>query len=248
MIRRINYTGRRRISRDHVQIIIQEGNPAKFNAKLELAAYRLPADAIIFVEAYRQTLLIRFNYGTVSKIQPPSDLSLNEFESTEGILFRVKVTSQSPEKGKLLAEADRIKFRRTEEEEERVPLLPVVPQDLGHEITKIDFADEPRLLINSAVGDFRNLALSPFFICLIYPQVLREILTRILRIERYYDTDDPEDWKSRWLQYAMMLPGIEKPPEEDEELQIDDWIDEVVAAFSRKHEMLQHFQNFWQEE
>src|SRR3989442_1117841 len=96
MIRRINYTGRRRISRDDVKIVLYEsnGSPAKFDAKLELASYGLPDDAIIFVEAYRQTFLMRFNFGTVSKIEQPSDHFLAEFESPEGILFRVKVTSQ----------------------------------------------------------------------------------------------------------------------------------------------------------
>src|SRR6266571_2707793 len=105
MIRRINYTGRRRINREDVKIVIYDGNggPAKFDARLELSSYSLPPDAIVFVEAYRQTFLMRFNFGSISRIELPSDRFLTEFESPEGILFRVKVTSKSPEQGKLLA-------------------------------------------------------------------------------------------------------------------------------------------------
>src|SRR5260370_36167397 len=101
MIRRINYTGRRRISRDHVKIVVCErsGSPASFEATLDLSSYDLPADATVFVEAYRQTFLMRFNFGISSEIEPPSERFLTEFESTERILFRVKATSQSPEQG-----------------------------------------------------------------------------------------------------------------------------------------------------
>jgi hypothetical protein len=251
MIRRINYTGRQRISRDDVKIVVYEksGSSACFEAKLDLASYDLPADAIVFVEAYRQTFLMRFDFGTCLEIEPPSERFLTEFESTEGILFRVKATSQSPEQGKLLAEADRIPFRRAEEEdEERVPLLPVRSEDLGYVISKVDFTDRPELLVNSSLGDWRGAAISPVFVSLIYPQALREILTRILRIEGYHDTDDPEDWRSKWLRYSTLLPGIAEPPEEDEEAPLDDWIDEVVAAFSKKNEILQKYQTYWKGE
>jgi hypothetical protein len=252
MLRRINYTGRKRIGREDIRIILYEAGvaPAKFDAQLQLAKYALPSDATVFIEAYRQTFLMRFDFGTVSNLKAPADRNLSEFESPEGILFRVKVTSQSPEKGKLLAEADRIPFHRADEEQEdRIPILPVVPQDLGPEITKIDFADEPRLLVNSVLPGYRNLALSPAFMSLVYPAALREILTRILRIERHRDTEDAEDWRSKWLLYSMFLPGIGEPPQEEEEdTVVDDWIDEVITAFTRKFGMLQKFESYWREE
>jgi hypothetical protein len=251
MIRRINYTGRQRLNRDDVKIVLHEdiGKPAKFDAIFRFQPHDLPDDATVFVEAYRQTFLMRFDFGTVSKLEAPSNRSLTEFETPDGLLFRIKITSQSPQRGRLLAEADRIPFRRADEvEQDRVPLLPVVPQDLGAEITRVDFADEPRLLINSTLGDFRSLARSPVFMSLVYPQAFREILTRILRIDNYREVDDPNNWRSNWLRYSMMLPGIAAPPEEDDETLTENWIDDVVSAFCKKTEMLERFRSYWTKE
>lgn len=250
MIRRINYTGRKRISRDHVSVVVHKNlsGPARFDAKVELDDYSLPNEATVSVEAYRQTGWMRFDFGTVSELIPSEKRELTEFDSPDGVRFRVRVTSSEPTLGKLLAEADQIPFHFSGEEEKRVPLLPVASEDLDFEITKMDFTDRPLLLINSSLGDWRTVAKLPVFVSLIYPQVLRQILTRILWVEKYHEVDDLEDWRASWLRYATRLPGISAPPEEKASSEYDDWVDNAVAAFSKSHGMLEQFSTFWREE
>jgi hypothetical protein len=246
VIRRYNYTGRKTISRLAANMRIEDG-PLRFSAGLALEDYGLPAAAKVFVEAYRQTNWMRFDFGTVGAVNAPGDLCLSEFDTPEGILFRVRVTETTNPEGRLLAEADRISPVHVGEtgEESREPLLPIKPADLGEEVFRVDFSDRPILLVNNQFGDWRALARSPLFVCLALPQALREILTRILRVEAHFETDDPEDWRARWLRFGGALPGSSESPEEEEKDKIDDWINDTVAAFARVHNMKARFNSYW---
>jgi hypothetical protein len=249
-IRRLNYTGRKRIRRGDVSISLYEkpGESATFEANLtRLSAYKLPGNASIFVEARLQTRWMRFAFGTVGMITPPVDRRLTEFDGTEGVVFSVKVTATAERQGKLLAEANRVPLRMQDEvEERRSPLLPVKSEEIGHEIFRIDFTGrQPVLLINRAAGDKDAMARSPIFKSLVYPAVLREILTRFIEIDGCDEVDaEGDDWSNRWLSFATTLPGVSGIP--NDSAQQRDWIDEAVAAFSRQQHMLDHFIRGWQ--
>lgn len=251
-IRRFNYTGRKRLDQNDARIFAHQANNGgvEFDAELSLVGYELPDDALVSVEAYRQTSWMRFPCGTVGTLQIPPDRRLREFDSPEGVLFRVRVTSASHPAGLLLAEADRISPRLPEEvEENRISLLPVKPDDdLGDEIFRVDFTDKPILLINSRVGDWRSVAREPVFISLTFPTAMREILTRILHVERHFETQDTTDWKSQWLNFSIHLPGVPDLPSEDEEDNIDRWIEEAVASFCRRFGIYSRFAQYWTEE
>ncbi|WP_234800695.1 hypothetical protein [Luteitalea pratensis] len=180
-------------------------------------------------------------------IKVPGDLLLTEFDAREGILFRVRVTATSDPEGRLLAEADQISpiHRKANGEVTREPLLPIKPADLGEEVFRVDFSNRPLLLINNQFGDWRALAHSPFFVCMALPQALREILTRVLWVEKYFDTDDPDDWQARWLRFAAALPGSSEVPAEEEKDSFEDWINASVAAFARMHGMKARFGAHW---
>jgi hypothetical protein len=246
LIRRYNYTGRKAIDRSDANMRIEDA-PLRFHAALALDDYGLPADGKVFVDAYRQTNWMRFDFGTVGAVKAPGDLRLSEFDTREGILFRVRVTATASPEGRLLAEADQISPVHIKEtgEESREPLLPIKPADLGEEVFRVDFSDRPILLINNQFGDWRALARSPFFVCMALPQALREILTRIFRVEACFDTDDPEDWRARWLRFAAALPGSSEPPQEEEGDRFDDWVNDAVDAFARMHGMKNRFNLYW---
>ena len=187
-IRRLNYTGRKKIRREDVSIALHDkpNAPATFDADLSrLSEYRLPDDAVIAVEARLQTRWMRFGYGTVGAIFPAADRALTEFDSTDGIMFSVKVTAVSGNPGKLLAEAEGIPVRFPgAAEEPRNPLLPVKSDDIGHEVYRLDFSnDPPILLVNRAAGDKDAIVRSPLFMSIVYPAALREILNRIIHVD-----------------------------------------------------------------
>jgi len=249
MIRRFNYTGRKRIRREHVDIAVREAGegPPTFDAVLQLDGYHLPSEALVFVEAYRSPLWMRFEFGSVGAMRMPVDRRLTDFDSSEGLLFRVKVTSPDEHRRMLLAQADEIPLRRPEiKPGKNISLLPVVPADLADEVARLDFGptfeDRPKLHVNRRLGDWRALARSPAFAAMVYPQAMREILTRVLWIEEHYEIEPADDWRAQWLRFAILLPGVGAPPQKDESDIFDDWIRNAVESFARRQRLADAFQ------
>lgn len=234
-IRRLNFTKRRRILRDDVEIVLHEQtNPPTFDAHLKLEGYDFPPDARVFVEAYRQTTAARFDFGTVSVPVQPASTSLDEFDSPAAILFRVRVTATSGRKGILLGVADRIRPQQPDEKPDpRIPLLPPKPDDLGEEVWRVEFSSSATyLVINNRLPDWKETTRDPNFRALVFPAAMRRILERILYIDEYTDTEDDHDWHSLWLRFASVLPGSGPIPRNRDGY--DDWIEDAVAAFARR--------------
>lgn len=243
-LRRFNYTSRARIRHEHVRIEITrpESGPAKFIAALSLQSYRFPNTAKVYIEAYRQTTLMRFGFGTVSVLVPESALVLSDFHIDDGVLFRVKVTSADEPQGLLLGEADQVPAVRPEEgPDSRVPLLPPVPDDLGEELWRLEFEGSVLLKINRDVPDWKQLVRSDVFRALVFPAALNQVLYRVLVVEGFRDMEDMSDWRCRWLFFAQSLPGVGTLPAADSDC--DDWIESAVAAFARRFSFRTSFVN-----
>lgn len=238
-VRRINFTGRRRLRAEDVDIVVDESaTPPQFKiARLTLESYGLPSNSLVCVESYRQTSYMRFPVGTVEKLHIHDPFTLTEFDSPEGIKFRVKVTSASGDtSGQLLAELSGVSDQRRES------LLAVRPDpDIDHEVFQIDFTDEPILLINEKLDRWKEAVTEPTFVSLVFPATFREILTRILHIDKHTDVDDRDDWRSRWLRLAEGLAGQAPPVEADDTDAFDDWIECAVAAFCKDNRIYDLF-------
>lgn len=244
---RLNFTGRRRIAQDHVKISVSAADGQNcFSARLNLETYGFPETAAVIVEAYRQLELSRFEFGTVTRPIPPPNCRLGEFGALEGVKFRVKVVSNDAPKGRLLGVADRIVASdQAIDRIRRIPLINVKGHDLGREVWKIDFADEPILLINYRLAEKHALARSGVFQSLVLPEVLRSILTRILLVDQYRYFEDENDWAARWLRFASSFPGVGGVPE-DEDAELDaEWIDSAVSAFCQWRGTDRLFKEFW---
>ena len=163
-IRRINSTGRKKLLREDVKIAVSQDSDGtlQFDATLNLADYELPLDARVYLEAYRQSTFMRFDYGTVQYPQSPAGQSrkLGEFTSKDGLLFRAKITSSGDQRGLLLAEGDQIPIESDEEKiESRIPLLPTAPEDLGQEIWCVEIgASGPILQVSKHLQDWKAVA------------------------------------------------------------------------------------------
>ncbi|MCA9033568.1 MAG: hypothetical protein KDA91_00500 [Planctomycetaceae bacterium] len=245
---RLNFTGRRRISHSHVQISVTGiGGIETFHARLELASYKFPPTARVVIEAYRQLELSRFEFGTVEQIDVPSNCRLSEFGSLSGLRFRVKIVSTDVPRGRLLGVADRIHPQDSHRESLlRVPLLPVKSQDLGREVWRLDFSDEPLLLVNSRLVSRKALVQTSEFQSMVLPEILRSILNRIVLVDQVRSGDDNDDWSARWLNFAASLPGSGVLPEQAD-MELDhDWIDMAVGSFCRWRGVDRQFVSFWQ--
>lgn len=237
MKRTFNYTNRKRIERTDVRIILrEEGESFVFDADINLADYRFPGKAAIYVEAYRENQWMRFEYGTVERISPPPNRKLTEFHSPDGLLFRVRVVMES-EKHKLYGEADRLPFVKagSEEDKRRHIIIPQSSSSLGDLLWKLELDEDiPRLLINSkALPTWDSFARNDLFVALVYPEVLRQVLNKIVLAEEFSEDDD-DSWQSDWMRFAKAISESGKLSDKDGE-EKKEWIDSVVNNFAIRH-------------
>lgn len=248
-LQKLNFTDRVKITKDSVEIVgIQDENGCRFDAKLDLSSYGFPENARVFVEASRQIQFRRFDFGRVGLIRIPEDRALVDFDSLQGVRFRVKVVADSDPIGLLIAECDGIRTRNAENEPvNRISLLPVGVQDIGSEIWSLDFDDEDVLLqINSRLENPLGLATDKVFVSLVYPTIVKLVLRQVLITDQHSDLEDLEDWRSRWLVFATGLPGVGSIPDLKNVSDVLTWIDSVGEAFSRQHRLLEDFDDNWQ--
>jgi len=235
MIRRFNYTGRRKIPRSRVRIrVADEGPRRRFDAELNFDGLDIPPEASLFVEAYHRAAYRRFDFGTVGDPRPPSERWLDEFPKRKP-LFRVKAVLEENGNARIVAAADKVVPEDSDREEDsRQSLLPVEYEYLGDRIWKLDLeSDWPRLLLNERFKGkgIREAARSgPEFLTLVYPEVFRAILARALK-EEIFDPDcDDDDWGTLWLRFACRELGRPRPPRASEDA-AEEWIEEAVNAF-----------------
>ena len=234
MIRRLNFTNRKRIDKSRVEISIRESpdnDVPTFDAVLDLGGLELPDDARVVVSPYRLSFAMRFDWGTVGSLIPPEDRRLTE--TPVNPQFRVMVLAPDGS-GRIYAMCDRIKPKRGDAPKSLLWLDEV--ETLGEEVWHLDIPDgNPTLQVNKSVSDISTDARNNgVFRALVIPQVLRGILQQAL----IYDCADPdgdsgdwEDWMEFLRQYdvgAIPVPSStgDRDPEETNQ-----WIDRWVNAF-----------------
>lgn len=244
-LRRLHWTDRRRIPAKGLSISLDEDghSPA---ATVDMSRDDLegfPDHAVVIGEFFRRPYLERKEFGDVRTVKLPFTQSLQPFGEAEGVRFRLKIVETSEGKrGQLIGVSSSILLEERSGNGRSRSLLPVVPMNLGDLIYKLQFGEEPELQINEKFYDFRSVATHKLFVGFVVPHLLEGILTYImLGPEADYDEEleDTEDWRTRWLRFARGLrtnSGLPSPDADHQEKQ--EWIDEVIASFCRRHSML----------
>lgn len=246
MIRRLNYTGRRKLSRDRIHIsLFRSADGEEFDAIIKLGDLDLPPTARVFVEAYHKSDWMRFAYGTVGAPAIPPERRLTAFYSGARVLFRIKVVSTGEESGKILAEVDRLSPVCADDDRTREPLLPVrVVGNLGDQVWRLAWNGGPVLELNGTEPECKHLLTGDSrFKWLVLPEVLRSVLMRLL-VEGMDEQDEPgeDSVAARWVKFADSLHP-EPPPAADgrDTETAAAWVDDVVAAFCRRHRAFAHW-------
>lgn len=256
MIRKLNFTGRKKIPKSHVAITITSLDhfPCSFDAQLDLENFNFPAEAKVFIEAYNRSSYMRFPYGTIEKILVPQNRALDQIDPGRIPLFRVKVTDQTARHGRILALADKIHPRGVDDvSKNRISLLHVeFTDDLGDRIWRLDLGDWPTLQLNNQVENIKEVARSDdVFHSLVYPEIARQILENIVKNGDLDPEMDEGDWPCLWIKFARNLPGVGEPPSGKEtgikEDQIE-WVDSAVNALCQKRNLREKFERFYCQE
>lgn len=237
MIRKLNFTGRRKIPLEDVDIDLQHGADGvpSVSCSLKLDRGDQPEDARVYLEAYARYGFQRVPVGTLGSVTNLQGLRLPMFTANDVLRFRVKVIDESGEHGRILRSADAISPRdEGSESGRRLSLLPVEPHDLGQRVWKIEFRDDgPVLVVNRAIEDiFHRVTSDPGFRALVFPELVREVLSEIVLRREDADPWDSDEWQGRWLQYALRFHSEEPPASADATTsEKQQWLDAVLERF-----------------
>lgn len=241
MIKRVNFTGRRRIPRERVRIEVDDGPPRRFSAAIDLNGIDLLPNAAVVLEAMcaGSTVVERFKYGEVGNLLLQDRRVLRELDG-EKVFFTLKVVDRTERFGRILGIAERIRPERAGKPTAagRQGILPIDAKDLGEEIWQLHFGDhEVCLLVNDKIVGLLDRARSdPLFYAAVYPEVVRRVLAKALDEGGEIDEED-DGWPIMWQRFGKSLhPMRQNPPTgPDREDERDEWIEEVVKAFCGTH-------------
>ena len=232
MIRRFNFTDRKRIDQERVQIAIigsEGGGAPSFNATLNFDGMGLPNNAPVTIEAYRGRAAVSFSWNTVEALMPQLDRRLVNMPSNP--LFRVKVVAPDSS-GVLLAMANRIRPQR---EERHGSLVALETSDLGKEVWRLNLGQgNPTLFVNKNIPGIESAVQSDSaFRGLVMPAVLRSVLIQALIIDEE-DLEDAGDWDEilTFVRSFHDTPLNQGNNERDARVA---WIEDAVTAFTQKH-------------
>jgi hypothetical protein len=248
MISRFNYTGRTKLRSQWIRITVHEDSPRRFDAELNFQEGNFPPDAAVYLEATSSgsATMMRFDFGTVASIAAPPDRVLTDV-SGEHVIFTVKVVDRTQHVGRILGLADGIRPKQDGDGSPtgRRPILPVNPVDLGQRIWKLTYTkNDVYLDVNKHVPEIKEIARgNHLFFGLVYPEVIRQILERLLLGEGHFEpSGDDEDWRDLWLRYGISWhpekaypPRISRHVDEGAREEAGRWIEDVVDAFCEQH-------------
>jgi len=249
MIRKFNYTGRRKLNRQRIDIFVVDDRPYKsFTATLDLKGLGLSDDAKVYIEPYYKSSFMRFAFGTIANPDLPENTILSDIPTTSIIRFRVKVVDETKKLGRIIRVADKIKPKNSEAGSgNRMSILPINwSVDLDQQIFRVTFPvnDFPMLEINSKIENRKELVKNDqVFRSLMFPSVIKEIVTKIAMTWDEFEEED-SSWQSTWLKFIKEVLNVNIDVEFDDgnEDEINHWVEEIVAAFCRKNKFRKNFE------
>ncbi len=246
MSHRFNFTGRVKILKEDVKIIIEShDNKLICNVLLRLERYNLRADAMVVIEAERgRVLRIRHDWGRAGKAftsgGASSQFDISSMGDPEDVRYRVLVVEQ--ESCRLLATAEGLEAHSTQDgETPQRSLLPIVLRDLHGGVWELENMEEsPALVLDSGLGTKQEIKSSPVLLSLL-PGVIRAILTYLAHDQQGEGPDDESDVAdgntiSMWLVQGEKWAGCSYP-RTGEHSDIDEWAQNAVTGFCKEKKL-----------
>jgi hypothetical protein len=253
MLKRINYTDRRRIPRNQVAVKVDPTDPASFTIDLPADLLSNPDMETAYVDitsaGNSEVLRHRLTWTGSCLARGPYPLGRISWKKA---IFDIKVVETAGEDpGRILRRASRLKAVGAggeAQDEATHQLLTTIREPLGEQVWTLRFTDEVTLVINDALTmSEEQFVAHQAFASLVFPEICRRAVEWALVSEGVLPGDlNAEETSSAalWVRFAIdMAPDAECPltptggwtPHNRSEL--DEWIDEVVRALCRRHRL-----------
>jgi hypothetical protein len=228
-----------RIEKHRVSVVVayKDNKRHSFDIyRLNLTDLGLPADANVWVVAAAGLTEKNFECGTIGNLTPIRGAPLDEIDPDKPLVFRVIVFN--PGEPKLIATAEDIYPRNSQDKDSVLPLLPVEPVgDLGEQMWRVSKEEgvRPILQVNAdpELNIMSELLVDPIFRALIIPEAVRQALIHMVR-NNTADDSDLEAWQTRWKRFAADYSDVEIPSVDGSAPEVERWAGDVVASWATR--------------
>jgi len=257
MKRRINFTGRKKIMQESVELNVTGLNTPNvaFSCSADLGRYNFPESAAVFLDVYRYKYIRqRYSLGTVGSPVKIRDEKIPKFSPFPALTFRITVTDQRQGSKLILGRSSPILFPSSKPGNSASPILPLRYKNNINQVWCMDFeSGKPVLLINLGIaGIEEKVQNDALFRHSIFPAVLRETLFYLFILK---EPDEEDETTQKWIQYISETLGIHDGldilmDEDDENDGTDtdrkmEVIESIIERFSRKNFSVQSDSVSW---
>jgi hypothetical protein len=250
-VTRLKPLKRKKIDQRHIAIRLESHGKAKkqFTAQLDLAEYKLPPDARVYLDAKQLMETIRFDFGTVASLKPNITHDISRLKG-DRVTFAINVIQTSNAQKLASAEAIRPQNERVNEGG-AIALLPVdASQDLNGLLWTISYegddgdghSDAPVLALDKrATGGAASTFLQNSVVRgLVLPAAMREILTKVVIMDKHHYEPSSISWRDSWVRFAGRHTGG-VPGADDSTEEWTQFIKDATEAFARNASLLDTF-------
>ncbi len=253
MLKRINYTDRRRIPRGQIAVKIDPTDPASFTLDLPSDVVADPDTQVAYVDitSAGSSEVLRHKIALTDDGLDRGPYPLGRIHWKKAI-FDVKVVETAgDDPGRIVRRASRIKAvgpGGESEEGATHQLLATIREPLGEQVWALRFGEPVTLVINDALAmTEEQFVATQAFASLVFPELCRRAVEWAVVTEGVLPSDiTPDDTRAAalWVRFAMeTAPDAPCPipptggwkPNDRQEL--DEWIDMVVSALCRRHRL-----------
>jgi hypothetical protein len=238
MKRRLNSTGRRRISRALFTIRLledPESGERRFEVDLtDLRSLDVDGAARVIIEPYVKQSSMRFDLGPIRDLPDQISESLSEIDRGAAIQFRLRVVDTREAPGRILAAAEQVRPTDPDIDDDRRSILPMRETDLGEAVWRIDVGADtaPCLLINNRIPGMRQRLEEDV---LLQGAIYTYAAATVMRVVLSENVDDEADWVKDWREFAEDLVGEELPESAPEDI-VDELIERITEAFDQRQQ------------
>jgi hypothetical protein len=240
VIRGYNFTGRVSLDHQDVAITVATGLAQEVTVDWTGCQKKVPDDAKVVVEAKTAGAMqsLRFEWGTWKNPIPPVERSLAPLGATT-FTFDLKAVDTTT--GRILAAVWNVRPPGDGEGATGASesLLWLNFEDLGQVAWTLAFDEGVALVVNSRLSDAQTFVDSPLFLALVFPAVIRAVLTRALAEGA---DEDGDVWARQWVAWArdQKDPGFEITKTDEGALtpEHDAWIEDVVREFAARFQCI----------
>lgn len=251
--KRIKFLSRKKILQKDIRVRLEvNGLSKRFTATVHLDAYGFPGDARIWIEAKQLLETLRFDLGTVAQPKPASLVDVSRLRG-DRVTFNLLVLD--PVSSRKLGSAETIRPNvDAGAGEDSIPLLPVdASLRLDPLLWRIEYCDNdqeghsdaPVLMFDSgaAQGSASLFVQDPAVRALVFPAAMREVLTRLLLVDRVDYEPDSRSWRNSWLRFAARLAGEEPPVPDSPNFMEEayDWIGQATSKHAKEATFLETY-------